>query len=100
MTTYKKHLAEHRRLSILRAALMNNFKINESITQTVLAEFGLVAPREEIRAEFTWLAEAGLGKTEELSPTLMVFTINQRGKETAKGIKLVDGVAEPGPEMA
>lgn len=97
MTDYLQHIAEHRRLSTLLLLKESpGYAANDSIIQTALKKFALIASRDQVKADIAWLREQGL-VTAEAVEHLVVATITQRGLDVAGGVAEVPGVKKPGP---
>ena len=96
--SYSALLAEHQRLSLLRAlADSPRYNANDSILRDQLAVFGLEASRDQVRGHLSWLAEQGLVTIEQLVGTTQVATLTERGHDAAAGNAYVPGVKRPGP---
>jgi len=94
---YAEHIAEHRRLSILRLLLESpGYAANDSVIQSALKRFALIASRDTVKADIAWLAEQLLIETETVEH-LVVATLAQRGADVARGDAEVPGVQKPGP---
>jgi hypothetical protein len=97
MKSFAEHLAEDRRLVIVRALeAFAGYEANESVLLTILDEFGHRMSRDQMRTELAWLKEQGLVTLEEIA-TLQIATLTQRGLETAQGIVTTPGVKRPSP---
>lgn len=98
MTDYLTHIAEHRRLSILKLLEQSpGYAANDSIVQTALKKFALIASRDQVKADLAWLREQGLVTTETIEHLVMA-TLTQRGLDVARGDAEVPGVKKPGPK--
>ncbi len=90
-------LAEHVRLSILRALdVMPGRTANDSVLCGALQQFGLGASRDQVRTALGWLAEQGLVTTRAAGATIAA-TATERGLDAAAGRAVVPGVQRPGP---
>ncbi len=96
--TFAEHVAEDRRLVILRT-LENSggYEANESMVAMVVRDFGHAVSRDQIRTDFAWLKEQGLLTIEEIA-TVQIATLTQRGLETAQGFAITPGVKRPSPQ--
>ncbi len=97
MKSFAEHLAEDRRLVILRLLEQSpGYEANESMIGAVLPDIGHVVSRDQVRTDFAWLKEQGLLMLEELA-MVMIAKLTQRGVEAALGIITVPGVKRPAP---
>jgi len=88
---------EHLRLSILRTLSgAPGYRTNSSIIHTVTEEFGLVATRDQIKTELSWLAEQGLTVNTDVG-SVVVAVLTERGLDVAKGAAIQPGVQRPSP---
>jgi hypothetical protein len=102
VTPYEKHLAEHRRITILRLLAGEDGQVgagtaNESILFDCLEAVGLEAAltRQAVRDDLKWMEAHDLVRTEMVGGQLMVATITQRGVDCARGRIIVEGVKKP-----
>lgn len=97
MSDYTEHLAQHRRLTILRLLEQAGGSANESILQDALDQVGLGAllTRTVVRDLLKWLEDRSLIKQQWFDQTLVVAHITERGVNVAKGKELVEGVKRP-----
>jgi hypothetical protein len=90
-------LAAHLRLTILRVlAGAPAWTANSSIIHTVAVDFGLMASRDLIRTELSWLAEQSLVTIKDMG-ALVVATLTERGQDVAEGRVTAPGVQRPSP---
>lgn len=93
-----KHLEEDRRLCVLRIlADQTGYTVNESVMQAALELVGHRLSRDMVQGLFSWLKEQGLVRVEELSYTLHVASITQRGLDVQSGLSTHPGVKRPRP---
>lgn len=98
MSDYAKHLAEHRRLAILRfltEAL--DYSLNESILCDLLAHFGMRVSRDMLRADIAWLADLSLVTVDKALEDVDVVRLTERGNDVAAGRTVVPGIKRPSP---
>lgn len=96
--SFAQHLAEDRRLVILRLlADQHGYALNESTLQTALEAFAHAVSRDTVRADAAWLEEVGLVTTELVAGKTLVVTITTRGVDVARGRSIVPGVKRPSP---
>lgn len=95
MNAFERHLAEDRRLCILRLLSDTGGTANDSVLHTALEALGhRQRSRDDIRADIRFLIDAGLAVDEWIG-TVMVVTITKRGVEVAEGRVTVEGVKKP-----
>lgn len=89
---------EDARLVLLRSLAEDpDYRLNESLLQTILDQFGHAMSRDRIRTELRWLEEQGLISVELVAGVTMVATLTTRGADVASGRARVDGVKRPSP---
>lgn len=92
---YQQHLAEDRRLCILRLLHESGGSANESVLQAGLEQLGHRGqPRETIREDIRFLLDAGLLVVEWFG-SVQVCTISRRGVDVAEGRIKVEGIKKP-----
>lgn len=98
-TAYAQLMAEHRRLSILRAlsSPKSGGESNDSILQTIVVDAGIGSSRDQVRTALAWLEEQDLVTVRTLDSGTMVAAITQRGCDVAAGLLTVPGVHRPSP---
>lgn len=96
---FKRLMAEHRRLAILRflADPRSGGECNDSILQSIVVGAGVASSRDQIRTALTWLEEQDLVTLRMLESGTMVTSICQRGMDVAAGLLTVPGVQRPSP---
>lgn len=95
MNSFKEHMAEDRRLCILRLLSESQGRANDSMLQTALDKLGhRRISRSAIRADIQFLAQRGL-VSEEWVETILVATITERGVDVAEGREEVEGIKKP-----
>lgn len=97
---YEQLMAEHRRLSILRA--LEDCRIgpecNDSILHDIVVrEYCIKSSRDQIRTALTWLRDQGLVKLKELDSGTYIAIATQAGNDVALGYATVPGVKRPSP---
>lgn len=97
MTDFVAHLAEDRRLCILRLLVEAKGSTNDSNLEVGLHALGhrRGITREVIRADLRWLADADLVTTELVMTKVVVAEITRRGLNVANGDETVPGVKQP-----
>jgi Fe2+ or Zn2+ uptake regulation protein len=94
--SWDSHLAEDRRLAVLRFLdAAPAYAANESLLHEAMERVGHVVGRDTIRTDLSWLAEQGLLKLRTIADTLSVATITGRGQDVARGRAVVPGVKRP-----
>ncbi len=99
---YERLMAEHRRLSILRA--LENPSIgpecNDSILHDIVCrEYSIKSSRDQIRTALTWLRDQGLVKLRVPDENVYIAIATQAGNDVALGNTTVPGVKRPSPGM-
>lgn len=98
--SFEQLITENQRLSILRALSEDcDYEHNESVLQSILAEFGLTCGRDKVRGLISWLKEQELVTVRDVSG-IMVARVTQRGADVANGASIVPGVKRPGPGLS
>lgn len=94
---YEQHLAEDRRLVILRLLKEARGSGNESVLHVGLGQLGhrRGVTRDTVRADLKWLAARDLVTLEHYNDMVMVATITDRGLAAADGHVEVAGVKPP-----
>jgi len=96
---FNKIMNEHHRLSILHClAAMDSYSTNDSIIQSVCAEYGNNMTTDKIRTHLHWLKEQDLVSLEETGPYL-VASLTGRGIDAEAGRAIVPGIKRPGPRI-
>ena len=89
------HLAEDRRLVILRVLLESAaFTANEYILQRMLESFGHVVSQDRLRTELAWLREQDL-VTVDVAGGVHIAKLTSRGDDVAHGRTTQPGVKRP-----
>lgn len=92
---YLKHMAEDRRLCILRLLDESKGSANESILHYGVESLGHAnLPRDTIREDIRFLISQGL-VTDAWYSDVQVCTITRRGVDVAQGRITVEGIKEP-----
>jgi len=97
---YIQLMAEHRRISILRALASpeSGGRVNDSILHSIVVnDAGVPSSRDQIRTALTWLKDQGLVTLSNLSSGTFVAAITQAGLDVAQGNATVPGVQRPSP---
>ena len=93
--SYATEVQKHKRLAILRhLAECSEYTSNASILGDVLRGVGLVASRDQIVTELTWLKEQAMVSLED-NGGFIVVTATQSGVEIASGITTHPGIQRP-----
>lgn len=93
---YSEHLAENRRLALLKLLVESGGSANEGLIYRGIQALGFAkATPELVRADLDWLRERGLVTHEWFDDRVLVATITSRGVNVAEGKETVDGVAAP-----
>lgn len=88
---------QHERLSILHCvAAMDDYAANNSIIQSVCAQYGNTMTMDKLGTHLYWLKEQGLVNLEK-HESYTIARITQRGLDVEKGLAQVPGVKRPGP---
>ena len=98
MTTtndFAAHLAEDRRLVILRVLLESAaYTSNEYLLHSMVERLGHVVSTDRIHTDLAWLKEQGLIGVDEVA-TVLVAKLLARGEDAARGRVEVPGVKRP-----
>ncbi|RJF84862.1 hypothetical protein D3877_10310 [Azospirillum cavernae] len=96
-TNFLAHLAEDRRLVILRLLTEAGGTANDSVLEAGLQQLGhrRGLTRDVVRADIDWLKARRLVAVEMVKDTVMVASITERGLNVAEGHETVDGVKRP-----
>lgn len=98
MTTtndFAAHLAEDRRLVILRVLLESAaYTSNEYLLHSMVERWGHVVSTDRIHTDLAWLKEQGLIGVDEVA-TVLVAKLLARGEDAARGRVEVPGVKRP-----
>jgi hypothetical protein len=90
---------EHERLSILHAlAAMDDYSANQSIIQSVCAQYGNGMTSDKIATHLQWLKEQGAVNTEQVGDYI-IAKLTQRGLDIENGLANMPGVKRPGPRV-
>lgn len=88
---------EHERLSILHClAAMDDYAANNSIIQSVCAQYGNTMTHDKLGTHLYWLKEQGLVMLDN-HESYTIARITQRGLDCERGLATVPGVKRPGP---
>ena len=98
MTTthdFAAHLAEDRRLVILRVLLESAaYTANEYLLHSMVERLGHVVSTDRIHTDLAWLKEQGLISVDDVA-TVLVAKLQARGEDAARGRVEVPGVKRP-----
>lgn len=95
MSAFDEHLAEDRRLCVLKLLKEAGGSANDSVLHAALEQLGHVRlPRETIRTDLRVLIDNGL-LTDDFYGKVQVVTLTRRGLEAAEGRIKVEGVKRP-----
>lgn len=92
---YERLMAEHRRLSILRALENSDIgpECNDSILHDIVVkEYCIKSSRDQIRTTLAWLKDQGLIKLKILDGGTYIAVATQAGNDVALGQCTVPGV--------
>ena len=94
---YSQLVTEDRRLVILRfLAEAQDYCLNTSVLQSVLASVGHCCSRDQVATDAAWLEEQGLVRSEAMGPVALV-RLTARGEDVAAGRAVAPGVKRPSP---
>lgn len=96
-TSFLKHLAEDRRLCLLRLLVEAGGSANESVLHAAVQQLGhrRGVTREVVREDLDWLRQRHLVTEEFFEDKVIVAVITARGVNVANGDEQVDGVKLP-----
>lgn len=98
MKSFAAHVAEDRRLAILRILEGSaEYRANLYLVQRLLADIGHSASLDTINTDLAWLAEQGLLELETVGGVSLPQLL-ARGLDVACGRATVPGVARPMPD--
>lgn len=97
----RRHIEEYRRLVILKVLLVSpTYCVSEDVLADVLADAGVGASFDRVRADLAWLEEQGLvtikSNDEDFGAGNPV-KLTRRGVDVARGLAIVPGIARPNP---
>lgn len=97
MSRYLEHLAEDRRLALLRLLEEAGGSANESVLHIGIHQLGhrRGVTRDVVCADIEWLAERHLVTVEYYQDRVVVATLTPRGLHAAHGDVTVEGVKQP-----
>lgn len=97
-TDFATHLAEDRRLVILRVLLDSAaYTTNEFVLLDMAGRLGHVVSTDRLHADLDWLEEQGLITSERVADVRLA-KLTVRGADVAAGRAVVTGVKRPRPE--
>jgi len=95
---FAKHLAEDRRLLVLRVlADSTGYQTNEFTLEAMLEELAHQVSNDRLRQDLAWLADAGLITT-SMAGGVTLAKLTRSGLDVARGKAVVPGVKRPQPE--
>lgn len=96
-STFLAHLAEDRRLVILRLLKEAGGSANDSVLEAGLQQLGhrRGLTREVVRTELEWLKARRLVTLEMIKDTIMIAILTARGLNVGEGHEEVAGVKQP-----
>ncbi|EPD41328.1 ArsR family transcriptional regulator [Delftia tsuruhatensis] len=95
MNDFATHLAEDRRLVILRVLLESaGYTANEYLLHSMVERLGHVVSADRIQTDLAWLKEQGLIAVDEVAG-VRIAKLMGRGEDTARGRVEVPGVKRP-----
>ena len=97
MSTFDKHIAADRRLTILQLlAASSGYRMNASTLRDALPGFGHSVSEDAIHNDLAWLAEQGLVTNKEFGE-LTIATLSARGLDVQADRAWVPGIKRPRP---
>ena len=95
---FSDHYDETARLTILKAlAEQTDFRLNETLIQTVLESFAIRRGRSYLRNQLQWLEqETGAVKLREVG-SVMIAELTERGMDHVERRQVLHGVRRPSP---
>jgi hypothetical protein len=98
MNDFANHLAEDRRLVILRVLLESaGYTANEYLLHSMVERLGHMVSTDRIRTDLTWLKEQDLLAVDDVAGVLIAKLV-ARGEDVARGRAVVPGVKRPRAE--
>lgn len=95
MSSFKQHMAEDRRLTILRILQESGaYTANHFLLSDALDSFGHKVSFDQLRTDLAWLQEQGVVKVKILED-VHIATLTQRGQDVAQGRAIVPGIKRP-----
>ncbi|KAA9180634.1 ArsR family transcriptional regulator [Delftia tsuruhatensis] len=95
MNDFATHLAEDRRLVILRVLLESaGYTANEYLLHSMAERLGHVVSADRIQTDLAWLKEQGLIAVDEVAG-VRIAKLMGRGEDAARGRVEVPGVKRP-----
>lgn len=92
---FAAHLAEDRRLVILRVLLESAaYTANEYLLHSMVERFGHVVSSDRIVTDLSWLGEQGLISVDDVAG-VRIARLLARGEDVARGRVEVPGVKRP-----
>lgn len=93
---YTDHFNEHVRITVLRLLESQpDYRLNNSLLCDGCASMGLAVTRDGMRTQLSWLKEQGLVTVVDMTPSLAVARLTERGLDVATGRARVPGVKPP-----
>lgn len=97
MSIFQKLATEHLRLWVLRIlAEETDYTHNELVLSSALRELGHGVSQDQLRVQLAWLAEQELISVKNVANT-QVARLSGRGRDVAKGVAQIPGVARIDP---
>lgn len=94
-TDFAAHMAEDRRLVMLRVLLESTaYTTNEFLLQSMLEKFGHVVSTDRVHTDLSWLAEQDLIAVDVVGD-VRIARLLTRGEDVARGRATVPGVKRP-----
>lgn len=95
---FAAHLAEDRRLVILRILLESSaYTANEYLLHSMVERLGHVVSTDRLHTDLAWLKEQDLVGVDEVAG-VHIAKLLQRGEDAARGRTVVPGVKRPRAE--
>ncbi len=96
--SYKDHIAEAGRLTILRCLHeQNDNRLNESVLASMLDDYGFNQSREWLRTQLNKLKELGAVEI-TLAGNVMIATLKRAGLDHVERRSFIEGVKQPSLE--
>lgn len=98
MNDFANHLAQDRRLVILRVLLESaGYTANEYLLHSMVERLGHVVSADRIRTDLSWLKEQDLLAVDDVAG-VFIAKLLARGEDVARGRTVVPGVKRPRAE--
>jgi Fe2+ or Zn2+ uptake regulation protein len=96
--SYVQRVTEDIRLAVLQLLeSAGGYEYNEHVLRAALSDLGRKVSSDRLRTELAWLGEQGLVRVTDVTDTVRVARLTERGADVALGVALAPGVARPRP---